>query len=359
MKRREYRKDKTSKLVEEMSQEEFFEKFPDNESAIQYFEDAIWSGTPECPKCHGKISYNIGNKLNYRCGTKGCRSNFNYKTGTIFQRSKLSPRQWLIALRSMFLHRKGISSIVLSIEMNVTQTTAYYVLRRIRNACITRSDEFGKLKETVEVDETFVGGKERNKHADKKIRAGRGSAGKTILAGAFSRNGGIRLEELPDTSKESLHRFVTKNIEVGSNLMTDEGRGYFGLDNLYNHRTVNHSRGQYVDGDAHVNTVESGWAVFDRSHYGTYHHMSPEYIFLYASEFAYRLTEGSRLIDINDRMYSLIRRCKNKTFTREEMRAMGPYANNSEYAHAKETKSKKQREFMAKQKLSKTERLHV
>lgn len=351
MKFRVYTKGKPSKPVEVMSIKEFNKAFPDEDAAIQYIENAMWGNKPICPHCGGKKSYSINDRPGYRCGSKGCRKNFTYKTNTIFHGSKASAIDWLMAIRLFLQNRKGLSSIILAIELGVTQKTSTYILQRLRLACEMKSEsDWGKTAGIVEVDEAYFGGKEGNKHADKKSHSGRGGVGKTILAAAVSRDrDNIRMEVLQNTDKESLHKFVTENVEKGSKINTDEARGYIGLGESYDHQTVNHSQGQYVVGESHVNGAESVWSVLKRGEYGVFHQISAEHLSSYASEFGFRLTKGSCQIDIGDRMESLIRNGVRKRTTRDIMNAMGPYANNPKYKNARKIKSKKQKTFKAKQ----------
>lgn len=350
MKFRVYTKGKASKPVEVMSIKEFNKAFPDEGAAVRYFEDSMWGGKPKCPHCGSEKSYRLSDHQGHRCGNKECRKNFTFRTGNVFHGSKVSALDWLMAIRLFLQNRKGLSSIILAIELGVTQKTATYILQRLRLASEMKSDsKRGKMSGIIEVDEAYFGGKEANKHANKKSRLGRGGAGKTILAAAVSRSSDIRTEVLQNTDRESLHDFVSKNVEEGSKINTDEGRGYIGLGEFYDHQTVNHSKGQYVDGESHVNRAESVWSVLKRGEYGVFHQISAEHLPSYANEFGFRLTKGNCSIDIGDRMESLIRNGMSKRTTRVRMDAMGPYANNPKYAYAKKTKSKKQKAFKAKQ----------
>jgi transposase-like protein len=194
-----------------------------------------------------------------------------------------------MAIYMLHTARKGVSSVQMAKELGVTQKTAWFLDHRIREAM---KQNGGQLFGTVEADETFVGGLEKNKHASKRIHAGRGGVGKSIVFGLKSRNGETRAKVLEFVDRKNLHQAVKESVAHGSVLYTDEHRGYYGLKD-FRRTAVNHSRKQYVNGDAHTNGIESFWALFKRGYHGIYHQMSKKHLQRYVNEFASRNSTSS------------------------------------------------------------------
>ena len=264
---------------------DFFSKFPNEESARKYFELKRWNGHVRCPHCGSNYITECKDQkpMPYRC--KDCRKFFSVRFGTILEESKLPLHKWLMCMYLLATSRKGISSIQISKELGITQKTAWFLCHRIRE--VWMKDKKEKLDGIVEVDETFIGGKESNKHFSKKLNKGRGSVGKLIVIGAKQRNGKVIVKHNDDTSAYNLQGFIGKHVERNSNVFTDEFKSYKGLVGFV-HEFVNHKGKQYVNGEVHTNSIESFWSLLKRGYYGVYHYMSPKHLKRYIHEFSYR-----------------------------------------------------------------------
>jgi transposase-like protein len=201
--------------------------------------------------------------------------------------------------------RKGISSLQLAKEIGITQKSAWFLLHRLREAC---GSKFEKLAGIIEIDETYVGGIEANKHKTKKLNAGRGAVGKTAVLGMRERaSGKVKAKPVANTDQETIHRAVHENIEVRSTLHTDEFAAYRGLAGLFfDHATINHGAGEFVRGDVTTNGIESVFAVMTRGILGVYHHASPKHLGRYVDEFAFRLNEGNVKLHTLTRLASFV-----------------------------------------------------
>lgn len=269
---------------------QLFEMFPDQETARTYLEGRLWPNGPRCPVC------GLGERITVRAGgfyrCNQCKEDFTVRTGTIFERSHVPLHKWIYAMYLLVTARKGISSMQLAKEIGITQKSAWFVLHRLREACGGR--DLKKLAGIIEIDETFIGGLEKNKHEHKKLHAGRGPVGKTVVLGMRERGGRVIAMPIIGVDLDTVQGEIHQHVESGSTLHTDEGRAYNGIGGRgFKHDTVNHSEGEYVRDDVTTNGIESVFAVMKRGLIGVYHHASPKHLGRYVDEFSFRLNEGN------------------------------------------------------------------
>ncbi len=263
---------------------ELLNAFPTEQSCIDHLEVLRWNGNVVSPfDSYSKVYKCANNK--YKCKETG--KYFNVKTATLFDNTKIGLQKWFLAIWLVTSHKKGISSLQLAKDINTTQKTAWFMLQRIRN-CFG-FDNSGQLEGEVEVDETYIGGRAKNKHLSKKVgNAKGGAADKSPVMGMVERKGKLIAKQVPDTKGATLARQMVSSIKVFTSVYTDEYVGYRRIHALYNHSVIKHSAGEYVNDRTHTNTIEGFWSLLKRGIIGIYHFTSNKHLQKYVDEFVFR-----------------------------------------------------------------------
>lgn len=288
-----------------------FELFPDEPSARKYLESRLWKDGVTCPECKSKERITTRKDGFYRCNA--CKLDFTVRTGTIFERSHVPLHKWLYAMYLLVTARKGISSLQLGKEIGITQKSAWFVLHRLREACGTQLE---MLQGTVEVDETFFGGEENNRHMYDRIHKPRERSEKVAVIGIRERGGNTYAAVTESIGGLALREAIRKNVQVGSRVISDGAPSYQRLAREgFTHESVNHVGGEYVRGDAHTNSIESVWAVMKRGMHGVYHHADRKHMGRYVNEFTFRLNQGNVARHTTERLDSFVDAIKGKRLT--------------------------------------------
>jgi transposase-like protein len=270
---------------------DLFDAIPGEDAAIAHFTSVRWRDGAFCPHCGGTKIYTFADKKTHKCAA--CGSRFSIKVGTIFEDTKVPLRKWMFAIWMLTSHKKGIASTTLARDIGVTQKTAWLMLHRLREAATTKSFN-GPLGGTLEVDETFVGGNEKNKDASKRKGGTQGGAGKAVVFGMLERGGEFRAMVVPNRKTGTVQGVIGQNVAPRATVMTDEFAGFQGLRGRYTHHTVTHARGEYVrEGVMHTNGIEGAWSLLKRQIVGIHHFVSAKHLGRYVAEATWRYNHRS------------------------------------------------------------------
>lgn len=286
--------------------------FNDKNTCKEYLTEQRWGDGVVCPCCNNKEKiYKI--KYGYKCSK--CKKHFSVLKGTIFENSQIPLQKWFASIWLLTSHKKGISSSQLSKDIGVTQKTAWFILQRIRHAF--ECETFEKpLSNIVEVDETYVGGKNKNRHPDKKVKhsQGRSLKDKVPVFGLLERGGRVVAMKVAKVGAKDLVPLIDKHVDPSTHIMSDEWTAYTGLSDSYEHSVVNHGAKSYVVGNSHTNTIEGFWSILKRGIFGIYHSVSTKHIDRFVKEFEFRY--NNRDISDQSRFNKMLKLCENRiTYT--------------------------------------------
>jgi transposase-like protein len=293
--------------------------FTNQDNCLSYLSSRRWpTGVVICPRCGSDNVGFVASRRVWQCKTRHPLAQFSIKVGTIFEDSPLGLDKWLPALWMIGNDKNGISSWDLHRALGVTQKTAWFMLHRIRLA-MQDNNTGGMLSGEVEVDETFIGGKARNMHADKRARkiTGRGPVGKAIVAAVLERGGKVRAKVVNTRRKPDLHNLIRENVELGSKLYSDALKSYDGLTDDFTHQVIDHAIA-YVDGQVDTNGAENFWSLLKRGIHGTYVSVEPYHLFRYVDEQAFRFNNRDDMNDA-DRFNALVCQIVGKRLTYAEL----------------------------------------
>ena len=294
-------KKQTKQIKAEMNLPKLIEQFGNDEKCRAHLTRLRWPNGVTCPRCKSERVSEIAKREQYNCNA--CQYHFSVTSGTIFHDSHLSLSKWFLAIYLMTEAKKGVSALQIKRTLNIAYQTAWYLCHRIRAAM--REINSDLLRGVIEVDETYVGGHVRGR--------GHGYKGnKAIAIGAVQRGGMIRLQVIPDATKNVLQRFIRENTAPDTEaIYTDELPAYWGIEDAdTKHRWVNHSAEEWVVGDVHTNSVESVWSLLKRSIIGSYHRVSIKHLDAYLDELEHRFNNRQNEYIFRDTLTKLVKAAK-------------------------------------------------
>jgi len=273
---------------------QLLDHFKEESTCIKYYEQIRWNGNVVCPHCGSERTYKTNR--GYKCADNTCYKKFTVRVGTIFENSNIPLRTWFASIFLATTHKKGISSVQLALDLGITQKTAWFVLHRIREMLKEKAPQMLGENNMVEVDETYIGGNNKNRHYGKKrsqedntlTNSGEVYRPKKMVVGIIERNGKVALKHVPSADLSNVGTLISKHVPKGSTIYTDEAPVYTHLKKYYTHDNIKHSLNLYVEGGVHTNTIENFWSVLKRGLYGVYHQVSEKHLERYLDEFSAR-----------------------------------------------------------------------